>query len=191
MQMVSHTSFPTFTILDYCSLIASHVCAIGVYDMFHFGYVISGLSWLWIMELTISGLFISNPPSHALQLRQAKLSLPSVHLLVGVPSDELCTANKARTVLSHFERLESVRHCRWADEVVPDAPWILDEAFLEKHNIDYVAHDEEPYAGPGGDGDIYQFVKDLGMSFVLPCLLLVFLSLSLTNRNHLHLLNLR
>ena len=55
-----------------------------------------------------------------------------------------------------------MRHCRWSDEVVPDAPWILDEAFLEKHKIDYVAHDEDPYAGPGGSGDIYKLVKDLG-----------------------------
>lgn len=25
-----------------------------------------------------------------------------------------------------------MRHCRWVDEVVPDAPWVIDEAFLQK-----------------------------------------------------------
>lgn len=90
-----------------------------------------------------------------------------MHLLVGVPNDQLCQTHKARTVLSHFERLESVRHCRWTDEVVPDAPWIIDPGFIERHQIDYVAHDEEPYADSSGSGDIYQPIKDLGASAIL------------------------
>ncbi|CAK9156414.1 unnamed protein product [Ilex paraguariensis] len=42
------------------------------------------------------------------------------------------------------ERYESLRHCRWVDEVIPDAPWVLTEEFLDKHQIDYVAHDSLP-----------------------------------------------
>lgn len=98
---------------------------------------------------------------HALQLRQAKLAFPSVHLLVGVPNDELCKTYKARTVLSYFERLESVRQCRWTDEVVPEAPWVITPEFIKKYEIDYVAHDEEPYAH-NGSGDIYGPIKELG-----------------------------
>jgi choline-phosphate cytidylyltransferase len=49
------------------------------------------------------------------------------------------------------------------DEVVPEAPWVIDSAFLEKYNIDYVAHDEEPYVSPGHE-DVYSFVKSLGLS---------------------------
>jgi len=41
---------------------------------------------------------------HALQLRQAKLSFPSVHLLVGVCSDELVKSHKSRTAMTHAER---------------------------------------------------------------------------------------
>lgn len=104
---------------------------------------------------------------HALQLRQAKLSFPSVHLLVGVPDDELCRTLKAPTVMSHFERLESVRHCRWTDEVVPDAPWVITPEFIRKYEIDYVAHDEAPYAGSSGSGDIYGPIKHLGTSGLL------------------------
>jgi len=65
-------------------------------------------------------------------------------------------------------RCEGVRHCRWVDEVIPDAPWILDAAFLDKWKIDYVAHDEDPYIADGHD-DIYAFVKKRGETFFPGC----------------------
>ncbi|KAN0079971.1 hypothetical protein V8E55_009537 [Tylopilus felleus] len=111
------------------------IFADGVYDLFHFG--------------------------HALQLRQAKLSFPNVYLLVGVNTDKDVCAYKARCVMTHAERCEAVRHCRWVDEVISDCPWILDAAFLEKWKIDYVAHDEEPYVADGHN-DVYAFVKQRG-----------------------------
>jgi choline-phosphate cytidylyltransferase len=83
-------------------------------------------------------------------------------------------------------RCEAVRHCRWVDEVVPDAPWVIDNDFLEKvrptflphdalsptradacflcsrqYNIDYVAHDVDPYGSAGHD-DVYAFCKIRG-----------------------------
>lgn len=57
-----------------------------------------------------------------------------------------------------------MRHCRWVDEVVAEAPWVIDEAFLQKYNIDYVAHDEDLYASEGHD-DVYQYVKSQGLFF--------------------------
>jgi len=42
----------------------------------------------------------------------------------------------------HVERCEIVRHCRWVDEVVPDAPWALDEEYLKRFRVDYVAVEE-------------------------------------------------
>lgn len=97
-----------------------------------------------------------------LQLRQCKLAFPSVHLIVGVCSDEIVRRYKASPVLTSVERYESVRHCKWVDEVVENAPWQIGRAFLEQYNIDYVAHDEEPYASAGED-DVYGFAKSLGM----------------------------
>ena len=82
--------------------------------------------------------------------------------MVGVCSDELCAEHKSRTVMNHAERCESVRHCRWVDEILPDAPWVIDQAFIDKHEIDYVAHDEDPYAGIDGSADVYGFAKTSG-----------------------------
>ena len=78
-----------------------------------------------------------------------------------VCGDAVTHQHKGKTVLTERERYESVRHCRWADEVVEDAPWVIDQAFLDSHRIDFVAHDDDPYPSAGHD-DVYKFCKDQG-----------------------------
>eukprot|EP00245_Coleochaete_scutata_P005285 TRINITY_DN1872_c0_g1_i1.p1 TRINITY_DN1872_c0_g1~~TRINITY_DN1872_c0_g1_i1.p1 ORF type:complete len:401 (+),score=77.12 TRINITY_DN1872_c0_g1_i1:151-1353(+) len=113
------------------------VYADGIYDLFHFG--------------------------HARSLEQAKKLFPNTYLLVGCCSDELTHRYKGKTVFTDEERYESLRHCRWVDEVVRDAPWVITQDFLDKHKIDYVAHDALPYADNSGAGnDVYDFVKKAG-----------------------------
>ncbi|CAN0890747.1 Choline-phosphate cytidylyltransferase 1 [Linum grandiflorum] len=113
------------------------VYADGIYDLFHFG--------------------------HARSLEQAKKSFPNSYLLVGCCNDETTHKYKGKTVMTEAERYESLRHCKWVDEVIPDAPWVIDQEFLDKHNIDYVAHDALPYADASGAGkDVYEFVKKVG-----------------------------
>jgi glycerol-3-phosphate cytidylyltransferase-like family protein len=90
-----------------------------------------------------------------------------VYLLVGVSSDEQVKQHKFKCVLDHVERCEAVRHCRWVDEVIPDAPWVIDPTFLAKYNIDYVAHDDEPYLSAGHE-DVYAYVKSIGSSATSP-----------------------
>ncbi|GAA5886744.1 hypothetical protein JCM3774_003037, partial [Rhodotorula dairenensis] len=111
------------------------IYADGVYDLLHYG--------------------------HMLQLRQCKLMFPSVHLLVGVCSSALVEQHKSHPVFSSEERYESMRHIRWVDEVVEDAPWQVDQDFIDKWQIDYVAHDEEPYASAGKE-DVYAYAKSIG-----------------------------
>eukprot|EP00002_Diphylleia_rotans_P036639 TRINITY_DN8097_c0_g1_i1.p1 TRINITY_DN8097_c0_g1~~TRINITY_DN8097_c0_g1_i1.p1 ORF type:complete len:305 (-),score=78.57 TRINITY_DN8097_c0_g1_i1:148-1062(-) len=113
------------------------IYADGVFDLFHFG--------------------------HARMLEQCKKLVPKCYLLVGLVNDELTHANKGITVMTDKERAESLRHCKWVDEVIEDAPWVITEEFVEKHQIDFVAHDPEPY--PSADGscaDIYGWLKEGG-----------------------------
>jgi choline-phosphate cytidylyltransferase len=98
----------------------TRVYADGIYDLFHYG--------------------------HARSLEQIKIELfegEKVHLIVGCCSDEVTHARKGQTVLTDWERYESLRHCRWVDEVVKDAPWELTEEFLTAQRIDCVVHDND------------------------------------------------
>lgn len=108
----------------------------GVYDLFHYG--------------------------HARSLRQAKCLFPNVYLLVGVTDDDITIELKGNLVMNERERAESLRHCRYVDEVVTSAPWELTTEFLSKHKVDFVAHDDVPYK-TGDKEDVYKMVKDMGM----------------------------
>ncbi|KAI0799807.1 hypothetical protein BC629DRAFT_1498921 [Irpex lacteus] len=166
------------------------IYADGVYDLFHFGHALQlrqaklAFPSVPTSPLTtsdpassqdlpsLSSLPSSPPQSHsyppatahdAISDRRVSESdwVPGVYMLAGVNSDEQCEEHKSRTVMTHAERCEAVRHCRWVDEVVPDAPWVIDQAFLDKYKIDYVAHDADPYGSAGFD-DVYAFCKIQG-----------------------------
>ncbi|KAG5950112.1 hypothetical protein E4U53_005478 [Claviceps sorghi] len=115
------------------------VYADGVFDLFHLG--------------------------HMRQLEQAKKAFPNTILVVGVTGDEETHKRKGLTVMSAKERAESVRHCKWVDEVIEDCPWIVTPEFLQANQLDYVAHDDLPYGADEGD-DIYQPIKAAGMFLV-------------------------
>lgn len=111
----------------------------GIFDLFHFG--------------------------HAKALQQCKEAYPNTYLIVGCCSDEITHKLKGRTVMTDKERYESLRHCKWVDEVVEDAPWVLPDDFLDKHKIDYVCHDALPYSdasGEASEGDVYARIKAMG-----------------------------
>lgn len=64
--------------------------------------------------------------------------------------------------MNETERYEALRHCRYVDEIVRDAPWEVDEAYVAKHKIDFIAHDDIPY-GSDDSNDIYAHWKAKGM----------------------------
>jgi len=117
------------------------VYADGVYDLLHLG--------------------------HMRQLEQAKKMFANCHLIVGVSSDEETHRYKGQTVQTMVERVETLRHIKWVDEIIAPCPWMLTMEFLDKHHIDFVAHDDAPYSAGAkknkdDSGDIYLTVKKAG-----------------------------
>lgn len=37
--------------------------------------------------------------------------------------------------MNDTERYEMIRHCRYVDELITDAPWTLTQEFLDKHKV--------------------------------------------------------
>lgn len=58
-----------------------------------------------------------------------------VIFIITVCNDQLTHSKKGRTVMTDVERYDAVRHCRYVDEVVRNAPWELDDEFLIKHKV--------------------------------------------------------
>ncbi|KAK5918038.1 hypothetical protein CgunFtcFv8_002839 [Champsocephalus gunnari] len=108
------------------------------------------------------GIFDLFHSGHARALMQAKNVFPNTYLIVGVCSDELTHKFKGYTVMTEDERYDALTHCRYVDEVVRDAPWTLTTEFLQRHKIDFVAHDDIPYTSAGSE-DVYKHIKEAGM----------------------------
>ena len=65
------------------------------------------------------------------------------YLLVGICADGDAAAYKRKTILTMEERVASVAGCRYVDEVIPDAPWQVDAAWIEKYDIHLVVHGDD------------------------------------------------
>lgn len=65
------------------------------------------------------------------------------YLLVGINTDDVLVSYKRRPVLTMEERVAVVAGCRYADEVLPNAPFVIDRAWIEKHDIHLVVHGDD------------------------------------------------
>jgi len=106
----------------------------GVFDGFHFG--------------------------HARLLEQGKKKFKHVYLIAGVCKDEDTHKHKGKTLNTDYERKETLKHCKWVDEVI-DCPWVVTLDFLNEIKVHYIARDPLPYAY-GDIADLYQPIKDAG-----------------------------
>ena len=71
---------------------------------------------------------------HANFLRQAKQF--GDHLIVGIHSDEVVKEYKRTPILTMRERVDTVSSCRYVDEVISDAPLVVDLKWLNTHRIE-------------------------------------------------------
>jgi glycerol-3-phosphate cytidylyltransferase len=64
-------------------------------------------------------------------------------VIVALTTDDEIRAKKGYTPeLSFSQRRDILESIRFVDEVVP-CPWLIDEAFLDRHNIDLLVHGDD------------------------------------------------
>ena len=78
---------------------------------------------------------------HVSFLRQAKSE--GDYLIVGVCSDEECQTHKRRTIMNFRERIAVIESCRYVDEVVEAPPSVVDQEFMDQHQIDLIVHGDD------------------------------------------------
>ena len=74
------------------------ICCDGVFDLFHFG--------------------------HARLFKNCKAEFERAELVVGTTTDEDTLKLKGKQVMNEHERKETLKQCKWVDEVV-SCPWII------------------------------------------------------------------
>jgi ethanolamine-phosphate cytidylyltransferase len=92
------------------------------------------------------------------------------YLIAGVNSDESITTCKGKPVCNEKERIDTVRGCKWVDEVVENVPYVMNDEYLsyiiEKYNIDYIVHGDDPCIVDGKN--VYESAVKLGKYLTIP-----------------------
>lgn len=122
------------------------VYADGIFDLFHSGHaraLMQAKNLFPNTYLIVGGRTDPLRQFPLLKITHADLSGDDLFAFVGFPSrvlgtvcsDELTHKYKGFTVMTEIERYEALRHCRYVDEILRDAPWTLTPEFLEKHKV--------------------------------------------------------
>ena len=65
------------------------------------------------------------------------------YLLGGIHADDVVTSYKRRPILTMEERVKAVSGCRYVDQVIPNAPLVVDRTWIGRHRIDLVVHADD------------------------------------------------
>jgi len=70
-------------------------------------------------------------------------SLIGDFLIVGIHSDKVVQGYKRSPIMTMEERIAVVSAIKYVDEVIPDAPLLIDEKWIKKHDIDMIVHGDD------------------------------------------------
>lgn len=112
----------------------------------------------------IDGCFDFTHHGHAGAILQARQTIEGDGgtLICGVHNDKDIEINKGTPpVMTSRERYEHTRANRWCSEVVEDAPYVTQPAWLDRYGCRYVVHGDDITLDADGN-DCYQEMKDMG-----------------------------
>ena len=88
------------------------------------------------------------------------------YLIAGIVADDVVELSKNKPILTMEERVASVADCKYVDQVLPNAPWRIDRAWIIQHHIQLVVHGDD-YAEDQLD-DIYNVPREMGILRTVP-----------------------
>jgi choline-phosphate cytidylyltransferase len=86
------------------------------------------------------GIFDLFHRGHLEYIKRCKQIFEDVFLIVGVVNDADAASYKRAPIYNETDRYEIVENIKYVDKIVKDAPLIIDENFMNEHQIDYVIH---------------------------------------------------
>lgn len=120
------------------------------------------------IRIWVDGAFDMMHYGHMNAFRQAHAL--GTYLIAGVNSSETIAACKGPPVCNDEERVETVRGCKWVDEVVEGVPYVMTEDYLldvvQRYRIDYVVHGDDPCIVNGRNA--YEAAIKLGKYLTIP-----------------------
>jgi len=120
------------------------------------------------VRIWMDGVFDMMHYGHVNAFRQGRAL--GTYLVVGVNSDETITQCKGAPIQSDGERVATVKACKFVDEVVTGVPYIMNDEYLrmviEKYQIDYVVHGDDPCIVDGKD--VYESARKMGKYRTIP-----------------------
>lgn len=103
---------------------------------------------------------------HVNFLKKCRSLDKNVYLIVGVHSDEVCKKYKREPIMTHDERVISLKQCGLVDKIIPNIPLNPSKEFYKNNNIDKVVHahseDEDEFYKT-----LYQHAVDLNIFYRL------------------------
>ena len=70
-------------------------------------------------------------------------SLIGDFLIVGIHSDKVVQGYKRSPIMTMEERIAVVSAIKYVDEVIPEAPLLIDEKWIKKYDIDMIVHGDD------------------------------------------------
>jgi cytidyltransferase-like protein len=120
------------------------------------------------IRIFLDGVFDMMHYGHMNAFRQAR-SL-GTYLIAGVCDEEDTARSKGHPVCHEQERIDTVRGCKWVDEVIANVPYNIPDGFyaslIEKHKIDYIVHGDDPCIIDGKN--LYESAIQLGKYLTIP-----------------------
>jgi choline-phosphate cytidylyltransferase len=95
---------------------------------------------MYMKIIYTDGIFDLFHRGHLEYIKCCKETFEDAFLIVGIVNDKDATGYKRPPIYCENDRYEIINNIKYVDKIVKDAPLIIDEKFMNEHQIDYVIH---------------------------------------------------